>query len=395
MTIIKNMASIKKKILFHYSIFNIGGAERSLIRLTKGLADRGWEVELVCTTGGGALEKELDSRVKLSFLRKKQSGLRFKKASTFLSRIYAIDDLIHYAFRRIEAATRSFFYRFHHYDVAVVSLHGLDPSFICKSVNADIKLHWIRNDLKLCDEDNKAFNNITKYSDYIDTYVCVAKTVKNSFDRLFPELRDRSEVIYNVIEPEIMMEKTRLPPKPVELNRAGLNVLSVCRLSDKSKAIFRMVDVHKALLDGGYDFNWFVIGDGPDRIALEEKIRINGLSSKFILLGKKNNPFPYYSQCDLVAMLSYYEGLCGVVNEAKVCGKAIIATEVSGIHEQLSHNINGYIVDNDYDSIIEGFKVFLDRNLVKELSNSIYPKEIIDDDSKYINLERIVNKNDR
>ena len=94
-----------------------------------------------------------------------------------------------------------------------------------------------------------------------------------------------------------------------------------------------MLDVYKRLTDEGIEFYWFIVGDGPDRDELEKRVREFGLEKRFILMGRKENPFPYYKYADISTTLSYYEGLCGAVNEAKVIGKPVIATQFSGIED--------------------------------------------------------------
>lgn len=92
------------------------------------------------------------------------------------------------------------------------------------------------------------------------------------------------------------------------------------------------------------------------------------------------NPFPLYRQCDMVAVLSYYEGLCGVINEAKVMGKPVIATEFFGIHEQIIDGDGGLIVENSFDSIYQGMKSLLtDCNLRERLTNNHLSKQVMDD----------------
>ena len=102
-----------------------------------------------------------------------------------------------------------------------------------------------------------------------------------------------------------------------------------------------------------------------------------------ILLGAKPNPYPYFKKVDLVAVLSYYEGLCGVVNEAKILERPLIATEFSGVREQITEGINGFVFDNSYEAILKGMINLLEDPLkfTKTAINGM-PKEITDDDYK-------------
>jgi len=382
----------KYYILFHYSILNIGGAEKSVLRLTKLLCDKGWDVTLVLNVGGGALENLIDSRVKVIRLRAKERGVLFKKAKG-LSKILYIWDAFLYVFDMLISKIKSKMISSNHYDIAAVSLHGLSVEFVCKYVDATTKLHWIRNDLSQCDPDKKAINNIKKYKDCIDYYICVSQTAKDSLDDLFPHLKSKSVVIPNVIDAKQMRSLTKERIADIEDDKL-LKVVTVCRLSDKAKGLLRMVKVHSRLDKEGIKFRWLVVGDGPDKNMMQEAINEAGLKDKMILLGSKENPFPYYHIADISATLSYYEGLCGAVNEAKVVGKAVLATEFSGIYDQIEHGKTGWIVSNDEDSIYEGLKLLLsDNKLRTELSNDDLPKVIMDDGYKIDILKSLVKGN--
>ena len=381
-----------KKIIFHYPIFNVGGAENSLVRLTKSFIKHGWDVSLLCTTGKGELLSALDPNVKIIELRSKPAGNIFKSKRHILGKIKAFPDLIHYIFRRLEEKFKLFLLKKHHYDVAVVSLHGLSPHICCNILKANKVLHWIRNDLSKCDPDLKATSNINKYHHNTNAYVCVSGNSYDSFIKKFPHLKEKANLIYNVIDSNEMLEKSKSILCPFNTPSNKLKVLSVCRLQDKSKGIFRMLEVQRKLLDNGIDFLWFVIGDGPDKAELITRINNLGLQNNFILLGKKSNPFPYYRHCDFVAVLSYYEGLCGVINEAKIIGKAVISTEVSGVNEQLISNLNGIIVKNDLEGIYTGMKrILTDDVLLKKITNNIFPEELINDEKKFEKIADLIN----
>lgn len=381
-----------KSILFHYSIFNIGGAEKSVLRLTKLLSDKGWNVTLVLTTGGGNLEGQIDPHVKVYRLRSAAAGNKFKKAKG-LHKLKYIGDLMLYGLFWLEGLFKSFTFLFRRYDAAVVSLHGLSAKFVCTYVRANKRFHWVRNDLSAADTEGKAANNIKQYHTCIDQYICVSQTSLDSLQRLFPKTCQKSVVIPNVIEAEQMLMSAESRGDPLSQYKKSLKVITVCRLSDKAKGLLRMVKVHKRLAAEGIDFMWFVVGDGPDREMMQTAIDKAELSSNMILLGSKENPFPYFKAADISATLSYYEGLCGAVNEAKVIGKPVLATQFSGINEQIVHEKSGLIVENDEEAIYEGLKKLLtDGELRDRLTNNALPKMIMDDDYKIEKLLKLIDK---
>lgn len=102
-----------------------------------------------------------------------------------------------------------------------------------------------------------------------------------------------------------------------------------------------------------------------------------------------SNPFPYYRHADLCASLSYYEGFCGTISEAKFMGKAVIATEFAGTHEQIQHLSNGYIVQNNEEAIFEGMKtLLLNKELIASITNNELPPAVNDENIKAEQLYR-------
>lgn len=380
-----------KRLLVHYPVLNLGGAEMSILRLTQRLADRGWQVELVVTTGGGALESRLDPRVKLTALRSRSAGDRFASARTIGARLRALPDLAAYVFQRIREVVVSAGYLFRRYDVAAIGLQGLSPSFCCDWVRADRRLHWIRNDVVRVNHGDKIARLIERYHRRTDHYVCVAEASREAFVARFPQLEPKAVTIHNVIDAEGMRAQAQGHADPFAAWGDVLKVLTVCRLEEAGKGLFRMARVHRRLLDEGLDFHWFVAGDGPDRAALKALIAELGLGERFILLGRQPNPFPWYRHADLVAVFSYYEGLCGTVNEAKVMGKAVIATTFSGVAEQLENDVSGLIVENDEEAIVAGMRrVLTDGGYRARLAKGPLGKAIADDEAKLDALEALM-----
>lgn len=371
-----------KNILFYYSQLNIGGAEKSLIRLMNAFADKGDSVTYLGRYSEGAGEFLLDKRINTHWLShplslKNSFSRRISMARGFIERTIS---------KHILKRTLPIF------DIAFIGLQGLSPEFVVNELSATKICVFIRSDISKAKQKNKIIENLKKYINEIDYFICVAETVKESLVIEIPEIRSKAIVVYNILAPDEMRHQLIESTNPFE-NEPGtpFRIVTICRMSDSSKALFRMVRVCRRLVDAGYCFKWYLVGEGPDLAALRQTISDNSLSDIMITPGKINNPFGFYRECDLVAMLSYYEGLCGVVNEAKVAGKAIIATEVSGIHEQLEHGVNGWIVDNDEDRIFDGMRFLLDHpDKVSGLTNKIYPVALLDDDAKIEKLYNLI-----
>lgn len=101
-------------------------------------------------------------------------------------------------------------------------------------------------------------------------------------------------------------------------------------------------------------------------------IKENGLDDNFILLGNKSNPYPYLEECDIYVQTSYFEGYCTTTNEARILGKPIITTDVSGAREQFINYENGIIVPIDEIEVYKAVVELLDDNKLRDkLSNNL------------------------
>lgn len=71
------------------------------------------------------------------------------------------------------------------------------------------------------------------------------------------------------------------------------------------------------------------------------------MEERVILLGKKENPYPYIKACDLYVQPSRYEGNCVTVHEAQMLGKPVVITRYATSASQLEDGVDGVIVPMD------------------------------------------------
>ena len=78
-----------------------------------------------------------------------------------------------------------------------------------------------------------------------------------------------------------------------------------------------------------------------------------------IILGKKENPYPYMKACDLYVQPSRYEGNCVAVHEAQILGKPVVITRYATSASQLVDGVDGVIVPMDNEGCAEGIAALL------------------------------------
>ncbi len=69
-----------------------------------------------------------------------------------------------------------------------------------------------------------------------------------------------------------------------------------------------------------------IVGDGPDRRAIEEDIARAGLGSEALLTGWVQDPRPFYRRASVFVLASRYEGWSNVLMEAMGEGCLVVAT---------------------------------------------------------------------
>jgi glycosyltransferase involved in cell wall biosynthesis len=106
------------------------------------------------------------------------------------------------------------------------------------------------------------------------------------------------------------------------------------------------------LKEKGLPVRWYVIGEGALREDLEQKILETGMEEDFILLGAKENPYPYMKECDIYAHLTRFEGKSIAIQEALTLGKAVIASDCSGNREQIRDKEDGILCEYEKDGCV-------------------------------------------
>ena len=180
--------------------------------------------------------------------------------------------------------------------------------------------------------------------------------------------KEKIVVIYNGFNPPLLTENRESLRE--KLGMKGLCVLSVGRLVPW-KGFSALIEMMSSLLRRNPETSLFIIGDGPDRELLEQKIIELGLKDNVFLLGKfsQEKLFEYIKASDVFALNTAYEGFSHQLLEVMALGTPIITTPAGGNTEIIQDHKNGILVP--YNDSLSLEKAVEDLRADNELRNSI------------------------
>lgn len=115
-------------------------------------------------------------------------------------------------------------------------------------------------------------------------------------------------------------------------------------------------DIARRLRDDHHaaPFHWYLIGYGSDEALIRRRIAETGTEDCVTILGKRANPYPYISGCDIYVQPSRYEGRCVTVREAQLLGKPVVIAAYPTASSQVSDGKDGFILPSDNSGFAAG-----------------------------------------
>lgn len=358
-----------KKIVFGITSLGLGGAERVLVDIVNEICDK-YEITIFSLYGNGEFEKQLDKKVKfVSVYKESFTEIGFMKRKWI-------------SLQMICSSLRKKIYNKYikdKFDVEVAFLEG-PITWIMSEKSKAKKIVWVHNDIEDVfgkDKGSSLKQKMNKecYEKY-NNIVFVSKDNMKKFKKYFPDVKAEMQVIYNYLNTDSVKEKANAF-KVTEIDKKCVSFVQVSRLVDQ-KAVLRLLDVHKKLIGDGLLHNIYIVGDGPLRGNLESKIKEYGVKDSFILLGKKENPYPYIKAADYFMLMSYYEGYPMVLLEGKALEKYILITDSAARETLIGYN-DSKIVKNNEKGIYEGIKDIVENKPKALKNNKDMNKEILNE----------------
>lgn len=372
---------LKKKVLIIHYNMELGGVETSLLGLLDQFDYDKFDVDLFLLSHEGVLLSLINKKVNILPEIKKYKALTETIVDNFKQKEFGI--AIARTFAKFVSKTTKSNLKFSHnykqyfhklslpflpmidgnYDLAI-SFN--DPHFIIgKKVNAKVKMSWFHTDASRIDFCDNIEKEMWSLSDYV---VNVSEDCKHAFDEKHFYLSSKSIVIENILSKEFIYSQSckKCVDKEILCNDR-VKLLSIGRFTN-AKNFDNIPEIASIIKSKGIDFKWYIIGYGGEENLIRTKIAEFHIEENVIILGKKDNPYPYISACDIYIQPSRFEGKCVAVREAQILNKPVIITNYATANSQLTDGYDGIVVPMDNAGCAQGIVDVINN---KELQNKL------------------------
>lgn len=302
-----------------------GGAERQVVDLAKELKRRGWSVSVISMLPKGALAQELeDCSIPVKSL-EMLAGVPDPRAIFRLRRLVREQkpDLIHSHMVHANLLAR------------VARLFKFVPACICTAHSMNEGSRFREIAYRFTDSLAYATTIISqeaarRYSKVRAVSPRKLLVIPNGVDcrRFTPDADARARVRneFGVVDKFVWIAVGRI--EDVKNYPAMLRCFSAVRLAHPESALL-------------------IAGDGVQRRETEILADSLGLQGSIRFLGLRNDISELMNAADALVLASKWEGLPLVLLEAAACGLPIVATQVGGNAEVVSHGITGLLVPGE------------------------------------------------
>lgn len=363
-----------KKLVFSAVSLDVGGIETALVTLLNYLAKQKeneeykYEITLFLEKREGIFLNEIDKRIQI----KKYSPCKLK-----LALIRKFINLVKQTVFKLKYKDKFDF-------SCAYATYSKPASFVARTASENSCL-WVHLDYLAFFENNqeetKAFFCGVKESEF-KHIVCISEKSMESFLKLFPEEKEKTIHINNLIDYNKILKLADEPISEEFNNTEVTTFINIGRHEEGQKRLSRLIQACQMLKEDketNGKFRLILIGDGIDSERYKNMVNNYRLQNEIEMLGKKKNPFPYLKASDCFVLCSNYEGYPVVYVESMILNKPIITTYVSGTKE-IEEEGYAEIVKPDLESIYQAMKKFIqhNRNEIKNKFNPVqYNEKII------------------
>ena len=352
------------KLLIMNDLVHEGGVEKVMEELVSYLPEANYDITVV------SIVKDYENIKK--FYPKNIKYFSVEKAFKYSKKRNLFVRVLSLLKRRVYKLLYELKINFGNYDVAIAMKEGQCMQFISK-VKAKKKYAWIHVDYNCLHWTKGLFQTTENELECMKAYnnvVCVSDSAKNSIINV---VGDSGNLIVkmNPINVEEILEKSKEKIECLEeyqMKKNRMILVSVGGLRNP-KGYLRLLECCKRLNEY-FDYELWIIGDGNERIKMEEYIKKFNLDN-IILWGNQNNPYPFIKRGDWFISSSLGESYGLAVQEALILNVPVMVTTCPAFEECVSAS-EGILVENTTEGLYNGLhKILSNHDLNKKYKDGI------------------------
>jgi len=317
----------RKRVLFLVSSLQFGGAEIQTVNLLNRLRCDDLEIHLAHFLGGGPLQARLDPGAIAGL---HDLGKRGRFDLRFLWRLAGL------------------LTRLQPHAVVAVALY---PAFLANVLRLACRLRFrmavILHAAMACNAFEHRVNRLLYrwVADVAERTIYVCRKQMDYWAEVYGVHLRNASCIYNGVDHTFFAP--RRSGEPVSPLRAELgigpeaSVICICAALRPEKRHQDLIDAFAILQRDLPNARLLILGDGPERGSVEQRIAARGLTDRVRILGFHQDVRPYLEIADLCVLSSATEAFSMAILEAMSMGKAIVGPRVGGVTEQVIDGVNG------------------------------------------------------
>ena len=211
-----------------------------------------------------------------------------------------------------------------------------------------------------CGDLMKRTDKYIRMTEKSDLIICNSAYQSNYLTFKKKELKEKTHVIYNIIDIDLIkkLKRQSLDKDILNFMEGHKCIVSTGRFAPP-KGLNNLLKAFSIISQKDDNVRLLMIGDGELRGNIEKLIKDLNLQNKVLLPGFQDNPFKYISKSDIFVLPSFYEGFPNTLIEAMACGTPVIAADCpSGPTEILQGSVEDSFKINKYGVL---FKSFLEK----------------------------------
>lgn len=347
----------KKRATFLINSLAGGGAEGVCVNVANGLAEQGWDINLVVLhLNNEAYKDRVSSKVKLDVL-----GVNHMRHSFFT--------LKKYINKNRPGKIIIFNYELTVPIILLRILFRFKYKIIARNINTISAARMQAKKERLWQRYISS-NLVSFFYSNVDHVINQCNAMEKDLLKIYPKLTGKTSVIYNPIAQHIEEYSSSNNLRYVEKEDY---FLCVGRLEEQ-KAFHYAIEAFSIILKTYPNYRLKIVGQGSLEISLKQ-LSINlGIDDRVDFEGFQKNTIPYYLHARATLLTSLFEGFPNVLIESIALGTPVIAFDCpSGPSEIIKQGVNGYLVEknNQEDFVAKVHQVLTDGFENSELLKTV------------------------